>query len=348
MAASNGRNGRDGENTIAMTEDSPSLPRLERWGASRAAVIGRSHEEANLPCQDATAILQEGGVFAAALADGAGSRRYSKEGAESAAASACKLLAQAFDDFWNGEPADVQRRVLDRVTEGLAAEAKRLAVEPGELASTLLFVAVRDDRFLAGHLGDGVIGHRRGGRMGILSHPRQGEFANETVFTTSKEAARSLALYRGKLAEPDAMFILMSDGSAEVLYDRRDKSLAPAAQTMWRWLESSPAPAVSEALERNMRETFRARTRDDCSLVLLGRVGVSGAEIGSKSAAFMSDFLACSKRALPGRQAVAQAWLDQPAADSKGLSQQCRLTPRTVKSHLRALVQTIAVRPAGG
>ncbi len=85
-----------------------------------------------------------------------------------------------------------------------------------DLASTLLVVAIKGDAFLLLHLGDGICGMLKDRTLVVASHPDNGEFGNETTFTTSKDAPLSARVFKGKLSDKNFTgFVLMSDGAGE-------------------------------------------------------------------------------------------------------------------------------------
>ena len=95
-----------------------------------------------------------------------------------------------------------------------------------DLASTLLSVAVKENNFIALHIGDGVIGMLDDENLTILSKPDNGEFANETTFVTSVDAISHFRLYKGDIDKVSA-FMLMSDGAASGFYNRSSQNLVP-------------------------------------------------------------------------------------------------------------------------
>lgn len=93
------------------------------------------------------------------------------------------------------------------------------------MASTLLLVAIKDDKFIIAHIGDGVIGYLKNNEMKIASQPENGEFVNTTVFTTSKDAIMTMKLIKGFLGTIQG-FVLMSDGPEARLYSKQENKLA--------------------------------------------------------------------------------------------------------------------------
>ena len=238
------------------------------WKIIKSAVVGRGHARQGLPCQDKVFSLAAKGVQTAALADGAGSARLSHFGAELVAEEACRLLTERFEDLYRQDDgAGVKQEIIEYLREKLAARAEELEAGLEDLASTLLFVAVSEERFILGHLGDGVIGYLKEGALKVASHPENGEFANETVFVTSSLALQSLRLMKGELGEIQG-FVLMSDGTEAGLYDKRMKELAPVLKKVMGLMSMARQEDVQRMLQQSMEEVIRQRTQDDCSLVI--------------------------------------------------------------------------------
>lgn len=240
------------------------------WKNAGACVQGRSHLGSNIPCQDKIYFLERRGTCAIALADGAGSCKLSHVGAEVVAREICNLLVSRFDELRKYEPEKSKKVLLTEILEVLEQKRRELAVPQRELASTLLFVAVKNGKFLAGHLGDGIIGMVNNRAPLVLSAPERGEFANTTTFVTSADARNNFRLYHGGTKKLEG-FIMMSDGTGESLYDKRNNALAPAVLQMLEWLEQYPAEKVAQAIRNNLDGVIKQTTHDDCSLNMLCR-----------------------------------------------------------------------------
>lgn len=255
-----------------------------------------------VPCQDQVLYIRfPNGTDVGALADGAGSARLSHYGAQVVVEAASQLIAQEFDRIFRATNnlGTVRGEVVGHLQSALSEAAmaglditdsdrERLGFPPrdasprmscavSDLASTLLLVAVKDDRFVALHLGDGVLGAEMvlpsGRKVEYpLGRPDNGEFANETTFISSRSAASALRIYRGRLettARTISGFILMSDGPETSLYHKRDRTLAPACAKLLEACRSIPSEVMQEHLEATLRDVIVPRTDDDCSLVLL-------------------------------------------------------------------------------
>ncbi len=148
--------------------------------------------------------------------------------------------------------------------------AKNKNSTPNEFSSTLLFVSIKKNKFICGHLGDGVIAYVYKDKLQVLSIPESGEFANETYFVTSFNYVEKFKLIKGYVDAIDA-FVLMSDGTSNSLYDKRKSTVSPVVSNILNWLDHYTIAEVNDALKTNFETVIRAKTRDDCSIAFVKR-----------------------------------------------------------------------------
>lgn len=239
-------------------------------------VRGRGHELDGTRGQDRTAYLSGRGVQVLCLADGAGSAPQSEFGAQAVVEEGCALLIEQFAQFDTSADAEQARQeILERLHERLAGVGRRLGCTFADLASTFLAIAVSAERFVVVHIGDGVIGYVKNGELRVISAPDNAEFANQTTFVTSPDAASSTRLFRGA-TEGVSGFILMSDGTSASLFDHRLKILAPACAKLIEAVAVAPTrqvkrPEHKKRLRRVVDTRLREATKDDCSIGILAR-----------------------------------------------------------------------------
>lgn len=236
-------------------------------------VTGKSHIEKNTPCQDRTYSKTHNGITVISLADGAGSCKNSDTGAEIVTKVIADLICNNFTFLFKKTKEEISKYILNEILKHLGAKSKKLKVKLKDLSSTLLFAGVNGDQYIAGHIGDGLIGYYyydSEPHVKTLSEPENGEYANETFFTTSNDAIKHFRVYKDKLDKITG-FILMSDGSYDCLYDKSKNVLKGANNTFYSWLGdiSNPIEKIEQALIDNMKEQFITRTHDDCSINLL-------------------------------------------------------------------------------
>lgn len=242
------------------------------WKTFESSAQGRSHIKENTPCQDKTYALTVGDVTTIALADGAGSAKLSHYGAECAVRTIAKELCNKFDSYWDEKDASVAKfRFYQEILRNLRKKAEELSCELKDLASTLLAVSVKDDRFLIFHIGDGVIGYKCSDILKVASAPNNGEFSNTTIFTTSPQAESQTRLIKATSDTIDG-FILMSDGPEACLYDHKKKALAKGLSNMLSDAANEPEDIVKANIHETMQETIVKKTFDDCSIILMVRL----------------------------------------------------------------------------
>lgn len=239
------------------------------WKIVQCAVQGRGHMQMGIPCQDKTCFLVRNGVTVIALADGAGSARLSHFGAERVTQFICDDLSENFDRYFDAEDgASVKKALVSKTIVALDELSREMDCEIRELASTLLFVAVQEERFVLAHIGDGVIGYQKKGELRVASQPENGEFVNTTVFTTSQEALATMKLIKGKVGEIQG-FVLMSDGTEVSLYNKKEKKLADVIKKIMNHCLLILPEKVEEQLRAGFEAAVRQATGDDCSMILM-------------------------------------------------------------------------------
>lgn len=246
-----------------------------KWREYAYQVPGRGHELDGKPGQDRFRYESRNRVQVLCLADGAGSAQLSEHGAQVVVTAGCDF---AVDRYGFGRSSSVSRygnALHEHLLVELSKTATRLGCDLKDLASTFLCVAVTERFFVAVQIGDGVVGAERNGELDVVTFPDNGEFANVTTFVTSHNAASSMQVVSGDI-EDYTGFILMSDGTADSLYNYESRTLARACGTLFRIVSDAPTyavanPAYKKELKRIMDLQIRAGTDDDCSIGILAR-----------------------------------------------------------------------------
>lgn len=247
------------------------------WKFVSYEACGRGHRQASIPCQDKTIAARMGGVDVIALADGAGSARLSHFGAETVVAAACRYVAENYETILGEADAGrVRSGLLRFMLAALEEKSAELSCSLTDLSSTLLLAAVGAGSYFIAHIGDGVVGCLKNDELKVASAPENGEFANTTTFVTSRDALRTMRLFRGP-ADDIAGFVLMSDGAAESFYQKKDKRLAAVIVKMMRHNVMMPRDILLPMLAESFERVVVPHTQDDCSIALLSRAkGILG------------------------------------------------------------------------
>lgn len=239
------------------------------WKMIHYAVRGRGHVAENIPCQDKTIALTKNDVSVIALADGAGSAKYSHIGAQTTINAVSDYIVTNFDMLVKEQDGVVIKQLFQKIIlDALKEDQQVLDCELNALASTLLVVAIKDETFFLLHVGDGVIGYVKDEQLYVASKPSNGEFTNSTVFVTSSRLIENMNLIKGTLQNISG-FILMSDGTAESLYEKNQQRLAPIVKRLIDWTALLPKQNMLNIVEQSFNNVISSRTLDDCSIAII-------------------------------------------------------------------------------
>lgn len=206
------------------------------------------------------------------LSDGAGSRSKSEIGADVVVRAASRLFLKNFDKIYtmcNDSEELACKHILNRLLLSLKRAATQHSCELPDLASTLLFVAQKGKRYVAGHIGDGLIVRFINGEAKTLSPPDNGEFANMTFFVTDSHGVERFRLFHGEIEPGYSGYMIMSDGCAESLYSKNTGALAPAASKLLSWNQDLSRKKMKEVIAKNLESHFSQISSDDCSMALM-------------------------------------------------------------------------------
>lgn len=239
------------------------------WKSVHCAVQGRGHIKENIPCQDKTVHCEKNNTHVIALADGAGSARLSHYGADAVIKFIADDFADNFDNYFNDvDGKQVKQTIVEKITYCLKCESQQRGCHIKDLASTLLVVAIKEDRIIILHIGDGVIGYLKEGQLKVASGPANGEFANSTIFTTSSDALTSMKLIKSHLSTISG-FVLMSDGTEASMYNKRENIIANGIKKLLNMLIYVSEYQMTELVKDSFESIVRSATFDDCSINLL-------------------------------------------------------------------------------
>lgn len=173
-----------------------------------------------------------------------------------------------FDDCYFGDEDSVKQRIYEVLIDNLQQLAIDNECDIKDLASTLLCVAVTDDRVITLHLGDGIIAYYNGQSVKVYSAPDNGEFANVTHFVKSSNALSKIRIRKEVLSDATA-FYLMSDGAGTSLYSPQQKAASNALKMMSDLSLLYSRDDVCEEITNFFTASIGTKTLDDCSVVYM-------------------------------------------------------------------------------
>lgn len=175
---------------------------------------GKCHDYDLEKCQDHISIVSEANRTTIVLCDGAGSSPYGGEAARITADVLGKHLHENFKKYLYDSIPDIKRRLTQVVDNELIQAAKKININPGLLATTILAVCMDDEgKFIGVHLGDGFILWDVRGEDGLqtVSSPQRGYLPSSTYLTMNCPLFYYMRFYRWPKPEAKRI-ILLSDG----------------------------------------------------------------------------------------------------------------------------------------
>lgn len=216
---------------------------------------GKSHIKANSPCQDKYFYLYKNGVYAVALCDGAGSKEFSHFGAEAVSRKVCELLC---------EDMRISKEYMHLC---IIEKLNELGENIGDFACTLMYAAYNEDNFVAGHIGDGVIGIYREDYE-LLSAPHNGQYKNETFFVTDFDAIDNFRTYEGYMDDVKG-FILMTDGLSDSLFNSSTNELSRSLKGLSDLIVTEGEKEAYDIFDKTIKTHIIQRTTDDISGIII-------------------------------------------------------------------------------
>ncbi len=195
------------------------------WFVVGSSVIGKSHIEGNIPCQDFNHLEKINDLWGIAVCcDGAGSAINSHIGSEFVAKESAKIFKSIFlkeqlgenkelprDNVWQ----ELAKAGLYQVKQNLDDFAKSKGYKVESLACTVILAIYSPLGILVTHIGDGRAGFlTQTNEWKPMLTPWKGEEANQTIFITSAIWNENIDNYVESriIREQPFAFTLMSDG----------------------------------------------------------------------------------------------------------------------------------------
>lgn len=177
--------------------------------------------------QDYARYEEKDDICVVALADGAGSYLYAREGAECVVNHITKYMCKNVQTLMSESEENMAYNISCEIAHALNCYCKTHDnVKKEMLGSTLLLVCKYKEKYIAIHLGDGLIGAVTADKeIKVLSYPQNGITRQYTYLTTSPDLLKYLRVYKGicnqNMHGNDNIqkFFLMTDGFMNICYD---------------------------------------------------------------------------------------------------------------------------------
>lgn len=241
---------------------------VKKYKVASATQQGTSHiKNGNLPCQDIVLSQDTDDMIFLGLADGAGSKPQSQDGAKHILDALFIELTTNLDFYL--ESNDIQLDLTKFIETSLNLFVNNNDIAFEQLDSTLLVVLICNGKYLLLHIGDGlIVSVDLNKNIQILSLPENGEYANETFFTTTTSYETRLRILQGYSKDISNGLLLCSDGIEDLIYNYQTLEVAPIVKTIIEWLDSESEDDVSQILAHNLKNNFSQISNDDLSIII--------------------------------------------------------------------------------
>jgi len=243
---------------------------MSSWKTFALTFRGRLHIKEGQPCQDSVYSHSSKDYAVVALSDGAGSAALSHIGSRITVNTFANYLKTNFDKLYEEE--DGHLKVIERINRNLKRHAQRTNAPLRDYSSTLIGVAIKDNRFFFMHVGDGVAGFEDREGIKVLSTGAQGEFINETYFVTSPNVKEVMIVQKGEVLGGVRSFFVLSDGAARILYDSAKNGFAQGMRKILRWLDKYEKAYVKKSLVNSLKKLPAHYVYDDFSIGVMRRI----------------------------------------------------------------------------
>lgn len=244
-----------------------------KWAVLADSVMGTSHRQRNVVCQDALRWQVFGPTaehLVVVVADGAGSASHSDRGATVVCDEFVRRIVSRSTDAPFREEEMVA--MFDDIRNTVVAEADQAGIRPREFACTVLVAVVGPWSSVFAQLGDGVIVYGAHRDYRVAFWPEPAEYANATDFLTDEHFRKAIQIVTTD--EPVNELAVLTDGLQRLALDFATRS--PFADFFRPFFERVRTEADLESLAGPFREFLdssrvNARTDDDKTLVLATR-----------------------------------------------------------------------------
>lgn len=143
------------------------------------SLLGVSHSDRNMPCQDSCGILKRGAWRLAAVADGVGSSLHSDEASRIAVETACKVVNAAFPYEGDENFLALIRIAMHSAENAIESHVVRNNGELRDYHTTLALALYNGESLYYGNAGDsGVVALDEYGKYHVLSSKQNNEYGD--------------------------------------------------------------------------------------------------------------------------------------------------------------------------
>ncbi|NEO33164.1 MAG: protein phosphatase 2C domain-containing protein [Symploca sp. SIO3C6] len=247
------------------------------WKATCHSSTGIWHQRHDLPCQDYGEYCLVDKLIIGAVADGAGSAKYSAQGAKLAVKEILDYLHK-FKKKFSQQSYQLTAKIakqtfyegVQKVRTSLQEKAFKEQCSLNEFACTLIAFVATPDWISAMQIGDGFLVTRLYDQPSyqLFFHPDKGEFVNETTFITSRNALATMQVHT--LPGKQRFICASTDGLESVSINLRNwLPFAPFFKPLETYIEQTNNPKEDKEYLSQFLSSKRLQSRTDDDKTLL-------------------------------------------------------------------------------
>ncbi len=230
------------------------------WKTLRCEVRGSRSDETIK--QDKIVVSNDLNVNILCMSDGSSYSKISHFGSNIVTQRAAEFVTINFDELYSNDDLEIKESLIYYLLISLKKQASLMSVTIDELGANLLLVAVKNNKFIALSLGDGIIGCYHENKMETLFS------GGYSTHITSQESLLHLEIKRG-LIRGIKGFTLVSSGAANTLYSAVQSDFLDAVGGVIITTDSSTEEELNTKLSEVFNEYVISKTDNDCSVAVL-------------------------------------------------------------------------------
>ena len=246
-----------------------------QWKVFFASAPGKYHLANNAPCQDSGHFVASNDMLVAAICDGAGSASEGHLGSDFFARKVPELVAESIGmgRFAKRAPSEYRDDLL-AIIEEARSQARQIALsrqlDLREFACTIVGCITLEESGCFFHIGDGFAIFVNNTGEGVLSHPENGEYTDETYFVTDDDWKDHLRVTPISNIKGGCLIGLMSDGASRFAINRPKTGFyRPFIDPIVNFLNKATEHNGNQALKNVLQDEKTLEiTPDDKALLL--------------------------------------------------------------------------------
>lgn len=205
-----------------------------KWMVRGEKITGKINRERNVECQDRMYSVVEEKFSCIALADGAYSAECGGFGAQVACEAVCIIMQDKFDYLYELSEENIKYYVLCAVVRRFRKIIIEKDIKLKDLGSTLLFTAVKGDKYISMLLGDGFIIKNMKDHSEYLLYEKNAQNINgikKKHLTSSPMCYLHARVNKGEIHDTQSFF-MCSDGLYDNVNVKDEEELKEIIQTI--------------------------------------------------------------------------------------------------------------------